>query len=68
MRSGFDVDFPVIAKNPRVAASLGYTGTNFIGDCIDITRWYNRATKAIIGSVVFSGGCEGPPGEAERQH
>lgn len=46
-----------------VAAAVGYTGRNFLADSVDITRWYNRATKAIAGSVIFSSGCEGPPGE-----
>ncbi|CAM9207093.1 unnamed protein product, partial [Hapterophycus canaliculatus] len=61
-RTGFDVDFPAIVKEPRVAAAVGYTGRNFIGDSVDITRWYNRAKSVIAGSVIFSAGCEGPPG------
>ncbi|CAM9439801.1 unnamed protein product [Scytosiphon promiscuus] len=61
-RTGFDIDFPAIAKDPRVAAAIGYTGRNFIGDSVEITRWYNRATNVIAGSVFFSAGCEGPPG------
>eukprot|EP00752_Nemacystus_decipiens_P009354 g8359.t1 len=61
-RTGFDVDFPAIAKDPVVAAAVGYKGTNFLANSVDITRWYNRATRIIAGSVVFSSGCEGPPG------
>lgn len=63
--TGFDVNFPVIAKDPVVAAAVGYTGRNFLADSVDITRWYNRATKVITGSVIFSSGCEGPPGEVQ---
>lgn len=63
LRTGFDVNFPAIAKDPVVAAAVGYTGRNFLADSVDITRWYNRATETITGSVIFSSGCEGPPGE-----
>ncbi|CBN74729.1 thioesterase superfamily protein [Ectocarpus siliculosus] len=60
-RTGFDIDFPAIAKEPAVAAAIGYTGRNFIGDAMDIRRWYNRDANVMAGSVVFSLGCEGPP-------
>ncbi|CAN0262316.1 unnamed protein product [Ectocarpus fasciculatus] len=60
-RTGFDVDFPAIAKDPVVAAAIGYTGRNFIADAMDITRWYNRDANVMAGSVIFSSGCEGPP-------
>lgn len=60
--AGFDVDFPVIAKESTVATAMGYVGSSFLADCVSITRWYNRSTKVIAGSVIFSGGCEGPPG------
>ncbi|CAN0519888.1 unnamed protein product, partial [Ectocarpus sp. 12 AP-2014] len=60
-RTGFDVDFPAIAKEPAVAAAIGYTGRNFIGDAMSIRRWYNRDANIMAGSVVFSSGCEGPP-------
>ncbi|CAN0525908.1 unnamed protein product, partial [Ectocarpus sp. 12 AP-2014] len=60
-RTGFDVDFPAIAMEPAVAAAIGYTGRNFIGDAMDIRRWYDRDANVMAGSVVFSSGCEGPP-------
>lgn len=55
-----------MSKNPAVAAAVGYVGRNFVAESIDITRWYNKATKAITGSVVFSHDCEGPPGEHDK--
>lgn len=60
---GFDIDFPSIAEDPVVAAAVGYTGNNFLAESVGITRWYNRTTNVIAGSVIFSSSCEGPPGE-----
>lgn len=51
-----------------VAAAMGSVGTNFLADCVNITRWYNRDTKVIAGGVIFSGGCEGPPGRSTVVH
>ncbi|CAM9360169.1 unnamed protein product [Pylaiella littoralis] len=61
-RTGFDIDFPSIAEDPVVAAAVGYTGNNFLAESVGITRWYNRTTNVIAGSVIFSSSCEGPPG------
>lgn len=62
-QTGFDFDFPAFNKDPVAAAAVGFKGKHFLAESMDITRWYNRATNVIVGSVFFSSSCEGPPGE-----
>lgn len=57
------MDFPATVKDPAVIASMGYAGRSFLEDKIGISRWYNRDTGVMVGSVEFSEECEGPPGE-----
>lgn len=52
-----------MVKDPAVIASMGYAGRSFLEDKIGISRWYNRDTGVMVGSVEFSEECEGPPGE-----
>lgn len=52
-----------MVEDSAVIAAMGYTGRSFLEDKIGIARWYNRDTGIMVGSVVFSEECEGPPGE-----
>lgn len=52
-----------MSEDPAVAAAIGFTGNHYLAESMYITRWYNRGTKSIVGSVIFSSSCEGPPGE-----
>lgn len=52
-----------MVSDPAVIASLGYTGKSFLENSIAVARWFNRDTGIMVGSVLFSEECEGPPGE-----
>eukprot|EP00904_Undaria_pinnatifida_P007272 jgi/Undpi1/3675/HiC_scaffold_16.g07045.m1 len=62
--TGFDVDFPALVSDPTVIATLGYVGKSFLENSVCLARWYNRDTGIMVGSVLFSEECEGPPATA----
>lgn len=57
------MDFPALVSDPTVIATLGYVGKSFLENSVCLARWYNRDTGIMVGSVLFSEECEGPPGE-----
>ncbi|CAM9850068.1 unnamed protein product [Choristocarpus tenellus] len=59
---GFYHDFPVFADNPEVATKLGYLGRTYHTENMEIIHFFNRSKGDMVGSVIFSLDCEGPPG------